>query len=114
MRRLLHRVRSRLDRPWTRDHRLGLGMIVTATPLIAEGATLNAAADELRVTVRPGLTWHDGEWFEIGRAEHDYMFEILPPLWMRGDMFALSEFMTGSITSVFFALSIAMFVVWRM
>ena len=49
---------------------------------------------------------YDGEWFEIGRAEHDYMFEILPPLWMRGDMFALSEFMTGSITSVFFALSI--------
>lgn len=32
-----------------------------ATPLIAEGATLNAAADELRVTVRPGLTWHDGK-----------------------------------------------------
>lgn len=49
---------------------------------------------------------YDGEWFEIGRAEHDYMFEILPPLWMRGDMFALREFMTGSITSVFFALSI--------
>ena len=49
---------------------------------------------------------YDGEWFEIGRAEHDYMFEILPPLWMRGDMFALSEFITGSITSVFFALSI--------
>lgn len=49
---------------------------------------------------------YDGEWFEIGRAEHDYMFEILPPLWMRGDMFAMREFMTGSITSVFFALSI--------
>ncbi len=49
---------------------------------------------------------YDGEWFEIGWAEHDYMLEILPPLWMRGDMFALREFMTGSITSVFFALSI--------
>nr|WP_090598199.1 DUF1419 domain-containing protein [Pelagibacterium luteolum] len=49
---------------------------------------------------------YDGEWFEIGRSEHDYMFEILPPLWMRGDMFAMREFMTGSITSVFFALSI--------
>ena len=47
-----------------------------------------------------------GEWFEIARAEHDYMFEILPPLWTRGDMFALREFMTGAITSVFFALSI--------
>ena len=47
-----------------------------------------------------------GEWFEIARTEHDYMFEILPPLWTRGDMFALREFMTGAITSVFFALSI--------
>jgi hypothetical protein len=47
-----------------------------------------------------------GEWFEIDRASHDYMFEILPPLWMRHDMFALREFLTDSITSVFFALSI--------
>ena len=50
---------------------------------------------------------YDGEWFEIGRAEHDYMFEILPPLWMRGDAFAMREFMAGTITSVFFTLSIA-------
>lgn len=49
---------------------------------------------------------YDGEWFEIGRAEHDYMFDILPPLWMRGDMFAMREFMTGSITSVFLTLPI--------
>lgn len=47
-----------------------------------------------------------GEWFEIGAAEHDYMFEILPPLWMRGDMFAMREFLTGSVTSVFFELKI--------
>lgn len=47
-----------------------------------------------------------GEWFEIGQAEHDYMFEVLPPLWMRGDMFAMREFLTGSITSVFFSLTI--------
>ena len=47
-----------------------------------------------------------GEWFEIGRAEHDYMLDILPPLWMRGDMFAMREFLTGSITSIFFALTI--------
>ena len=44
-----------------------------------------------------------GEWFEIGAVDHDYMFEILPPLWMRGDMFAMREFLTGSVTSVFFA-----------
>ncbi|TIP84946.1 MAG: DUF1419 domain-containing protein, partial [Mesorhizobium sp.] len=47
-----------------------------------------------------------GEWFEIARAEHDYMLDILPPLWMRGEMFALGEFLTGSITSVFYTLRI--------
>ena len=47
-----------------------------------------------------------GEWFEITEREHDYMFEILPPLWIRGSMFAMREFLTGSITSVFFALRI--------
>lgn len=47
-----------------------------------------------------------GEWFEIDQAGHDYMFEVLPPLWMRGDMFALREFLTGNVTSVFFSLKI--------
>ncbi len=47
-----------------------------------------------------------GEWFEIGEAEHDYMLDILSPLWMRAGMFAMREFMTGDVTSVFFALSI--------
>ncbi|WP_223568930.1 DUF1419 domain-containing protein [Agrobacterium tumefaciens] len=47
-----------------------------------------------------------GEWFEIDEREHNYMFEILPPHWMRGDMFAMREFLTGSITSIFFSLSI--------
>lgn len=47
-----------------------------------------------------------GEWFEIAQREHDYMLDILPPLWMRGDMFAMREFLTGSITSIFFTLTI--------
>lgn len=47
-----------------------------------------------------------GEWFEIGAVEHNYMLEILPPLWMRRDMFAMREFLTGSITSIFITLSI--------
>ncbi|OLP55768.1 hypothetical protein BJF92_09015 [Rhizobium rhizosphaerae] len=47
-----------------------------------------------------------GEWFEITEREHDYMFEILTPLWIRGSMFAMREFLTGSVTSVFFALRI--------
>jgi hypothetical protein len=47
-----------------------------------------------------------GEWFEIARAEHDYMLDLLPPLWMRGEMFALREFLTQSVTSVFYSLRI--------
>jgi len=46
------------------------------------------------------------EWFEITEREHDTMFEILPPLWIRGSMFAMREFLTESVTSVFFALRI--------
>ena len=34
------------------------------------------------------------------------MLDILPPLWMCGDMFSMREFLTGSITSIFFSLSI--------
>jgi Protein of unknown function (DUF1419) len=45
-----------------------------------------------------------GEWFELAESEHDYMLEILPPLWMRADMFAMREFMTGNVTSIFLAL----------
>lgn len=46
-----------------------------------------------------------GEWFEIGDTEHDYMFAVEALLW-RGSMFALRQFLTGSVTSVFFALRI--------
>lgn len=49
---------------------------------------------------------YSGEWFELSRVEHDYMLDILPPLWMRGDMFALREFLTDTITSVFYTLRI--------
>jgi hypothetical protein len=47
-----------------------------------------------------------GEWFEIARVEHDYMLDLLPPLWMRGEMFAMREFLTGAVTSVFYTLRI--------
>lgn len=47
-----------------------------------------------------------GEWFEIDEHSHDYMFEILPPLFMRGDLFAMREYLTGSITSIFYKLPI--------
>jgi len=51
-----------------------------------------------------GNSLYAGEWFEIRQAEHDYMFEVLPPVILAVDMFALREFLTGSITSVFFTL----------
>lgn len=52
------------------------------------------------------IALYSGEWFEIDQAGHDYMFEVLPPLFMRGDMFAMREFLTGSVTSIFFTLKI--------
>jgi len=61
---------------------------------------------------RPGCQEDDpsalyrGEWFEIGEREHDEMFNILPPLFMRGDMFAMREFVTGQVASIFFTLKI--------
>lgn len=51
-------------------------------------------------------TLYAGEWFEIGEAEHDYMFAVEAPLWIRGSMFALRQFLDGSVTSVFFALRV--------
>ncbi len=47
-----------------------------------------------------------GEWFEIDEASYTYMLDIFPPLWMRGPIFAMREFMTGSVTSVFYAMRI--------
>lgn len=49
---------------------------------------------------------YSGEWFELAETEHGYMFNILPPLFMNGEMFAMREFLTGSITSVFITLKI--------
>ena len=51
-------------------------------------------------------TLYGGEWFEVGEAEHDYMFAVEAPLWIRGSMFALRQYLDGSVTSVFFALRI--------
>lgn len=47
-----------------------------------------------------------GEWFEIEETSHTHMLDILPPLWKRGPIFAMREFMTGSVTSVFYAIRI--------
>ncbi|NGO66075.1 DUF1419 domain-containing protein [Rhizobium daejeonense] len=46
------------------------------------------------------------EWFEIDETSYSYMLDILPPLWMRGPIFAMREFMTGSVTSVFYVIRI--------
>lgn len=47
-----------------------------------------------------------GEWFEIDETSYAYMLDILPPLWMRGPIFAMREFVTGSVTSVFYVIRI--------
>jgi hypothetical protein len=65
-----------------------------------------------RHTQRPNR-WQDdasalyaGEWFEVAEGDYQMMLEILPPLWMRGDMFAMREFLTNDVTSVFFIVRI--------
>jgi hypothetical protein len=62
----------------------------------------HAPFDEERISGR----CYAGEWFEISEADHDRMFEILPPLFYRADMFAMCEFLAARVTSVFFALRI--------
>lgn len=49
---------------------------------------------------------YSGEGFEVDETLYDNMLNILPSLWMRRPIFALCEFLTGSVTSVFFALRI--------
>lgn len=59
-----------------------------------------APADEHRATGRR----YCGEWFEVSEGDHDRMFELLPPLFFRGDLFAMREFLAARVTSVFFTL----------
>jgi hypothetical protein len=47
-----------------------------------------------------------GEWLEIQPALYDYMLDMLPPYFMRNGMFAMMEFLTDSVTSVFFEINI--------
>jgi hypothetical protein len=62
-----------------------------------------APADEHRISG----SRYCGEWFEVSEGDHDRMFEILPPLFFRGDLFALREFIAARVTSVFFALRLS-------
>lgn len=45
-----------------------------------------------------------GEWFEISEVDYDYLLEIVPPMWMRYDMFAMRDCITGKVTSVLMSL----------
>ena len=61
-----------------------------------------APFDEFRMSGRR----HVGEWFEVSQAEYDHMFNILLPLFIRGDMFAMGERLAESVTSIFLSLRI--------
>lgn len=47
-----------------------------------------------------------GGWFEITEESYQHMLEILPPLFMRAGMLGMSEFKAGTVTSVFFEITI--------
>ena len=49
---------------------------------------------------------HAGRWFEILQHSYDVMLEVLPPLFMRHDMFAMSELHAGTVGAVFFEIVI--------
>ncbi|RWF13721.1 MAG: DUF1419 domain-containing protein [Mesorhizobium sp.] len=46
------------------------------------------------------------EWFEISASEYHFMLGLLPPLFQRTGMFGMSEYKSGNVTSVFFAIRI--------
>ncbi len=48
-----------------------------------------------------------GRWFEITQASYETMLEVLPPIFMRSGMFAMSELKAGNVGSVFFEITIA-------
>lgn len=47
---------------------------------------------------------YSGEWFEIQEAQYHFMLGLLPPLFQRTGMFGMSEYKSGNVTSVFFAI----------
>lgn len=49
---------------------------------------------------------YEGQWFKIERESYESMLEILPPLFMRAGMFAMSELKAGFVGSVFFEIMI--------
>lgn len=49
---------------------------------------------------------YENTWFELDREGYETMLEVLPPLFMRAGMFALSELKAGFVGSVFFDIMI--------
>jgi len=48
---------------------------------------------------------YENQWFEIESESYEAMLEILPPLFMRAGMFAMSELRAGFVGTVFFAIT---------
>lgn len=48
-----------------------------------------------------------GSWFEIDAAQYDEMLNMMPPLFLRPDMFAMSEFDGAKVAIVFATVTIA-------
>ena len=51
-------------------------------------------------------TPYAGEYFEIAAEQYHFMLALLPPLFQRTGMFGMSEYKSGYVTSVFFAIRI--------
>lgn len=51
-------------------------------------------------------TPYAGEWFQVSGSTYHFMLDLLPPLFMRTGMFGMTEYKSGYVTSVFFAIRI--------
>ena len=49
---------------------------------------------------------YENQWFEIESESYETMLELLPPLFMRAGMFAMSELRAGFVGTVFFDITI--------
>ncbi len=57
--------------------------------------------------VRVNGTLYAGSWFEVDEAQYEEMLNVMPPLFLRPDMFAMSEFNGGKVAMVFVIVAIA-------
>lgn len=80
-------------------------------PVVASRAAMYALANRHNQAPfdddRISAAIYAGEWFEIAQPQYDEMLNLLPPLFVRPDMFAMSTYKGGNVTSTFVTITIS-------